>query len=322
MTRKRNFACISAFLMLLCLPNLSFSEPASPDVNLVCINGGVCNGNILSQGKVRTFHYYMQGGVGANLSPIYHVIFVLHDITSNGLTFDNNVLAKSFDDMAGLMEFIVVYPDAYNKRWNFGPDSTVTDVDDVAFIQQLAEYFETTHGTKQLKVYAVGMANGGLMVFRLGCEMSYKLNGIAVIDATMPISLSKTCKPSRPLPVLLFEGRNDTMVPLTKNVMYDFEGMPPIATLTAAQTFNFWAAVDQIDVPSRFVFVPVAQYDGTVIYSQTKQLKDGLAVRMYTIFGGGHTWPGGGQYLPVQAVGKVTHNLEAAPVIANFFYSY
>jgi polyhydroxybutyrate depolymerase len=40
---------------------------------------------------------------------------------------------------------------------------------------------------------------------------------------------------------------------------------------------------------------------------------------VYTIEGGGHTWPGGPQYLPVFLVGKASHNLDATQVIWDFF---
>jgi polyhydroxybutyrate depolymerase len=42
-------------------------------------------------------------------------------------------------------------------------------------------------------------------------------------------------------------------------------------------------------------------------------------VVVYTIEGGGHTWPGGTQYLPVFLVGKASHNLDGTQVIWEFF---
>ncbi|MES2217486.1 MAG: hypothetical protein V4501_03645 [Pseudomonadota bacterium] len=322
MTLSKRLARMTLLLVLGLLPTFAHSEASKATINLTCLPSGICNGSLLSQGKTRTFHYYMHGGVGGNLSNIYRIIFVLHDSTSDGgSTFDTNVLGGSFDNLADTRDFIVVYPDAYNnKRWNFGPDSTVTDVDDVGFIKDLMDYFENTHGPSKLRKFAVGMANGGLMVFRLGCELSNRLNGIAVVAATMPVSLAKTCKPTHPISVLLFEGHEDTLVPRDKNYMYDFADMPPIATLTPAQTFDFWAAMDHITSPPKFITVPVAKYDGTEIFKEDRGTKT-LMVRLYTIFGAGHTWPGGIQYLPEKYVGKVTHNLEASPVIVNFFYA-
>jgi polyhydroxybutyrate depolymerase len=40
---------------------------------------------------------------------------------------------------------------------------------------------------------------------------------------------------------------------------------------------------------------------------------------VYTIQGGGHTWPGGPQYLPKLIVGNASQNLNATRTIWEFF---
>jgi polyhydroxybutyrate depolymerase len=45
----------------------------------------------------------------------------------------------------------------------------------------------------------------------------------------------------------------------------------------------------------------------------------GTEVVDYKIDNGGHTWPGGWQYLPVFMVGKTSRNLDAGEVIWAFF---
>jgi polyhydroxybutyrate depolymerase len=37
------------------------------------------------------------------------------------------------------------------------------------------------------------------------------------------------------------------------------------------------------------------------------------------IEGGGHTWPGGPQYLPAFLIGKASHSLDATQAIWDFF---
>jgi polyhydroxybutyrate depolymerase len=46
---------------------------------------------------------------------------------------------------------------------------------------------------------------------------------------------------------------------------------------------------------------------------------DEVEVVVYTIEGGGHTWPGGVQYLPVSLVGRTSANLDATETIWAFF---
>jgi polyhydroxybutyrate depolymerase len=44
-----------------------------------------------------------------------------------------------------------------------------------------------------------------------------------------------------------------------------------------------------------------------------------MPLGVYAIEGGGHTGPGGPQYLPLFPTGKTSHNLDAAEVSWDFF---
>ena len=48
----------------------------------------------------------------------------------------------------------------------------------------------------------------------------------------------------------------------------------------------------------------------------------GAPIEEYRIIGGGHTWPGGTQYLPVKLIGRVTHDIDAATEIWSFFSTF
>ena len=50
--------------------------------------------------------------------------------------------------------------------------------------------------------------------------------------------------------------------------------------------------------------------------------RDGTAVRLDTIHGGGHTWPGGPQYLPRAIIGPVCRDYDAATDIWAFFVAH
>jgi polyhydroxybutyrate depolymerase len=66
--------------------------------------------------------------------------------------------------------------------------------------------------------------------------------------------------------------------------------------------------------------LPDREREGTRVHRETwSRGKQGTEVVVYTIEGGGHTWPGGPQYLPVALVGKASRNLDATQVIWEFF---
>jgi polyhydroxybutyrate depolymerase len=47
--------------------------------------------------------------------------------------------------------------------------------------------------------------------------------------------------------------------------------------------------------------------------------RDGAEVVLYAVEGGGHTWPGGLQYLPARIVGRTSRDIDASELIWGFF---
>jgi polyhydroxybutyrate depolymerase len=47
--------------------------------------------------------------------------------------------------------------------------------------------------------------------------------------------------------------------------------------------------------------------------------KGGAQVELIRVQGGGHTWPGGTQYLPRLVIGAVCRDFDAVPFIFDFF---
>ena len=45
----------------------------------------------------------------------------------------------------------------------------------------------------------------------------------------------------------------------------------------------------------------------------------GVPIVLHRIEGGGHTWPGGPQYLPARLVGPVAHGLDATGILLGYF---
>ena len=61
-------------------------------------------------------------------------------------------------------------------------------------------------------------------------------------------------------------------------------------------------------------------HDGTrVKCTRYVNESDGTEVILYAVEGGGHTWPGGFQYLPAWIIGKTSRDIDANEVIWAFF---
>jgi polyhydroxybutyrate depolymerase len=123
-------------------------------------------------------------------------------------------------------------------------------------------------------------------------------------------------QPVKPIPVMYIQGTKDPLVPFAGGVMkkgakgniYGHE-----------EVLKKWASVDKCDNKPVVTDLPVKVNDGTNAIKEEYSNSNGLKVIGFTIVDGGHTWPGGSQYMPKFIIGSVTKNLDACDVIWKFF---
>ena len=83
------------------------------------------------------------------------------------------------------------------------------------------------------------------------------------------------------------------------------------AALSAADSLATWAKLDGCTGAPTTRAPPDRVEDGThVSESLYTNCQGGAQVGLYSVAGGGHTWPSGRQYLPVAAIGRVTHQID------------
>jgi polyhydroxybutyrate depolymerase len=87
----------------------------------------------------------------------------------------------------------------------------VQNVDDVAFISQLIDQLEREHQIDAARVTAAGHSNGGIMAYRLACELADKITAIGVQSSALEIP---SCHPSQPVSVIHIHGSADQNVPI------------------------------------------------------------------------------------------------------------
>jgi len=231
-----------------------------------------------------------------------------HDWNMPGLTH--------FDDLADQENFIVAYPDATNGHWN---DSRgLSTADDVGFTRALIADVSRSHPIDAHRIYATGISNGGFFSNRLACDLSDKIAAIASVAATMPKPLVAECKPSRPISVLYMQGTEDPLVAINGGKVGAARDHGE--NISLADSVKFWREADHITSAPQTKDLPDHYNDGTHVRLQIwSGGKDDTEVDVYTIEGGGHTWPGGMQYLPKLIVGKASENLNATRTIWEFF---
>src|SRR5436309_3701530 len=224
-----------------------------------------------------------------------------------------------FDPLADREGFFVAYPDSFNKSWNDGLG--LSPADDVGFVRLLIEQLQHSYKIDRKRVYATGISNGGFFSMRLACDLSRQIAAVAAVAATMPEPLVPVCKPSAPVSAMFIHGTKDPLVHINGGPIGVRRDRGSAVSLREAA--EFWRNQDRTSHNSVAEEVSESARDSTQVHREIYGGgRDGTEVVVYIIEGGGHTWPGGSQYLPVFLVGKVSHKLDATQAIWEFFKTH
>ncbi len=272
------------------------------------------SGSLSSGGLTRTYRGHLPSSYdGVKALPL---VLALHGNGGDGQGMQRLTHLNSIADEHG---FIVVYPDGYQKSWADGRGATEADqagVDDVSFLSALIDALANQYQVDPKRVYVTGISNGGFMTQRLACDLSNKIAAAAAVAATMPTGLAARCAPRRPVPFLLMQGADDPFVPVQGGAVKGERG----TVLSASATIQKWVSIDGCPASPATGNEPDTANDGTsVSYQLYSGCRNRSAVALYLVAGGGHTWPGGLQYLPAALIGKTSRDIDAGEVIWSFF---
>ena len=242
------------------------------------------------------------------------LLMVLHGSAGSGEDM-MTVTQRGFERLADKEKFVVVYPDALERRWN---DQGGT-VDDVGFLLAIVDKLVADGLVDKNRIYVAGISNGGMMAQRLACEQADRIAGIATVAGGLPEPLQATCKPARALPVLVIQGTEDPIVPWSGGAVAGFEDFGKV--LSARETAKFWAANNRCGDGGVIAAEPDRDpKDGTRVKMEVfASCPAGAAVKLAAVEGGGHTWPGGYQYLPERFIGRTSQDVDANMLIWDFF---
>jgi polyhydroxybutyrate depolymerase len=204
--------------------------------------------------------------------------------------------------------FIVVYPSGSSvpKIWHVERGAGLTR--DVRFISALIDTLEAVYNIDTTRVYANGLSNGGGMSFVLSCTLSDRIAAVGMVGAAHVLPFS-WCKDHRPVPVITFHGTADPAVPYKGGFSWVAPNrFPSIPAFTANWARRNGCGTNPVD---SVVAADVTRREYT-------NCADDAAVVLYTIKGGGHTWPGG-QPLPEWFVGSTSNGVDATSQMWAFF---
>ncbi|MGQ0636370.1 MAG: extracellular catalytic domain type 1 short-chain-length polyhydroxyalkanoate depolymerase [Planctomycetaceae bacterium] len=246
------------------------------------------------------------------------VVLAFHGGGSNAAQMVQFCGLNDKSDAAG---FAVVYPNGTglvegSHTWNAGNCCGFAqrrNIDDVAFTQALLDDLAHCLRVDADRVFATGMSNGAMIVYRLADRLSDRIAAIAPVGGPMG---TPTCAPVRPVSVVHFHGTDDKFAP--------FGGGRGERSLTQTEFFSVeqslanWVRANGCpETPETTPLEDVAR-DGTKVTRKTYGPgREGAQVVLYEIAGAGHTWPG--RKPSLLFLGKTTLNVSANDVMWEFF---
>jgi polyhydroxybutyrate depolymerase len=114
------------------------------------------------------------------------------------------------EEMARSSGAVLIYPEPLAGHWGNAPGPEARR--DSVFIRDLIAKFVARGIADRGKVFLVGIGTGGMVALRLACDEKNVFAGIAVLGASLP-SDDASCKPSRPIPLMMIASTTDTVVP-------------------------------------------------------------------------------------------------------------
>jgi polyhydroxybutyrate depolymerase len=190
-----------------------------------------------------------------------------------------------WDQEADTGRFVVAYADGIGRSWNAGTccgQARRERVDDVKFIGALIDEVVPAEGVNPDLVYLTGISNGGMMAYRVACELPGKVAAIGPVAATMTVPCSNPAP--EPTSVMHIHGLDDRNVPFAGGV--GTKGVEKDSRPSVKSVIDRWRAVDRCGTP------PPSSTNGPVTTATSGPCGGGTQVVLVTIAGAGHQWPG------------------------------
>jgi polyhydroxybutyrate depolymerase len=252
---------------------------------------------------------------------LYPLVLALHGGGGDGERMCR--LRGGIQEFAAQGGYFVLCPSGLDRHWNDGRQidrwrAHAEDIDDVGFLLELLDDITAQYPVDHDRLFVTGMSNGGKMSLRLACEATRTFSAAAPVIASMPADLE--CEPTKPISILIMNGTEDPLVPWEGGKVGAL-GRPLGEALSTPATVSFWVEENQCKSSPAVSSIPdINRTDRSSITLEVHaDCLDAVQVSLYTVEGGGHTWPGGAQYLPKILIGRTNQDAHAGALIWEFF---
>jgi polyhydroxybutyrate depolymerase len=266
-------------------------------------------GGFVSSGEARTYRLYVPRS--------YHpgrptpLVISMH---GGALWGTAQMEISRWNTVADEQGLIVVYPSGAGgggpRAWRVAAGDR--SARDVRFIAELIDTLKSSYSIDPTRIYADGLSNGGGMAFLLSCTLSDRIAAVGLVASAQFLPWSE-CKDQRAVPMIAFHGTDDRFTPYYGGASW----VAPRHVFPSIPTFAAnWARRNRCG--AKPVESAVAADATRLEYTGCA---DGASVVLYTIRGGGHTWPGGGP-MPEWFAGSTSTSVDASRQAWAFFQAH
>lgn len=224
------------------------------------------------------------------------LVFNLHGSGSNAKEAS---LYGQVPQEASKRGFITVAPEAIDGKWELGDSGADRD-----FLVSLLKDVEGRYCVDTNRVHIIGMSLGAWKAAVTACTVPDTFASAALV--TVEVRLD----PCPPVPVVAFHGTADPTVPYGEGSGHDFPDSPNAGLPGTRDNIANWAKGNGCDPE------PDEKKIGDDVKRWTYRNCTADVV-LYTIIGGGHTWPGADI-----DIGPTTQTINATQIAFDWFEAH
>lgn len=221
------------------------------------------------------------------------LVMNLHGSGSNALQAS---FYGAFTQAAKKRDMVTITPDANGGRWQISENGTDND-----FLLALVRNMKDRFCIDETRVYLVGMSLGSWKAAVTACGAPQVFAAIALVA----VEVHPTDCP--PIPMVAFHGTDDPIVPYGEGSGKAFPKSPNAGLPGVHKNLANWAEGNRCEPkPS------ISRIGSDIIRWVYRDCDADLA--LYTIEGGGHTWPGA-----KIKIGPTTQTIDATQIAFDWF---
>ena len=224
------------------------------------------------------------------------LVIALHGYGGFGMELER---ISELSDAADERGWIVVYPEGVGQpqAWGYDP-AQLGHAADIAFLRTLVDDMVEAGCVDAERVVVTGISQGGWLADMAGCEMSDVVAGVVSVASR---DFGWPCEPASPVPFAAVSGVLDDVLP--------WEGGPINAPppITSVGSVDDWLA-ERATLRSCSGAPEETRTSPHVVRFEWSGCT--APVALYRVEDGGHSWPSGGGFPPVN------HELSVTEIIA------